>query len=69
MNELRFFEELSGDAQKKAAKFLESKVGYQLIGNPYVTDVAEEVEDFLKSEQKDYYFNSNGAFVCAQPKW
>lgn len=64
---MNFFKELSKEAQKKAAKFFEPKVGYTLVGNPYVEDIAKEVDDFLKDAKMDYYFDEKGNFICAQP--
>ena len=62
------FSELGREAQKRAAKLFEPKIGYQLVGNPYVADVAAEVEDFLRTDKMEYLFTEEGALVVAMRK-
>ena len=62
------FDSLSAVAQNNAASFLEGKVGYKLVGNPYVEDVAKEVMEYLDTASKLFYFDERGNFICAQPK-
>lgn len=65
---MNLFKELTKEAQNRAASFFEPKVGYKLVGNPYVTDIAEDVEDYIRSAKMEYYFDNNGCFICAQTK-
>lgn len=64
-NNMKLFNELSKAAQQKAAKYFEPKVGYKLIGNPYVTDVAAEVADYIEKSAMEYCFSESGNFICA----
>ncbi len=62
------FSELGREAQKRAARLFEPKIGYKLVGNPYVTDIAQEVEDFLKNDKMEYLFTKEGSLVVATRK-
>ena len=60
------FKELKKDAQRTAAEFFAYKLGYKLVGNPYVQSVAQEVDDYCKAANKTFFFDDNGRFICAQ---
>ena len=60
------FMDLKKDAKMVAAKFFEYKLGYKLIGNPYVKNAMDEIRSFCENSNMTYYFDKKGNFICAQ---